>query len=172
MSAASTESPPSDIFQTKYDEFADELLATFPELTAQIRAAVALDEKERLARWQSEVSKTTTTDQTQNPGTVLPGVIIPDAVWGSLSKTTQSAIWEFLQLLSMCCFFETGFTGAPDAAPPVWMEDAMKTWKTKLESVDFESLMGKFSSFFKFDTDASGSSSASSSFPKIPEKVL
>lgn len=167
MSAAATETPPSDIFQTKYDEFADELLATFPELTAQIRAAVALDEKERLARWQTEI-KTTTTDQTQNPGTVLPGVIIPDAVWATLTQTSKSAIWEFLQLLSMCCFFETGFAGAPGAAP-AWMEDAMKTWKTKLESVDFESLMGKFSSFFKFDTDASGASSA---FPKLPEKFL
>lgn len=172
MSAAaesSSSDKTTDIFQTKYDEFADELLATFPELTTQIRAAVALDEKERLARWQSEISKTSTTDQTQNPGTVLPGVIIPDSVWASLSKTTQSAIWEFLQLLSMCCFFETGFTGAPDTAPPAWMEDAMKTWKTKLESVDFESLMGKFSSFFKFDTDASGESSP---FPKLPEKFL
>jgi len=167
MSAAATETPPSDIFQTKYDEFADELLATFPELTAHIRAAVALDEKERLARWQTEI-KTTTTDQTTNPGTVLPGVIIPDSIWTTLSQTTKSAIWEFLQLLSMCCFFETGFAGAPGAAP-AWMEDAMKTWKTKLESVDFESLMGKFSSFFKFDTDASGASSA---FPKLPEKFL
>ena len=168
MSAAATETPPSDIFQTKYDEFADELLATFPELTTQIRAAVALDEKERLARWQTEI-KTTTTDQTQNPGTVLPGVIIPDSVWTTLSPTTKSAIWEFLQLLSMCCFFETGFAGAPGSAAPAWMEDAMKTWKTKLESVNFESLMGKFSSFFKFDTDASGASSA---FPKLPEKFL
>ena len=168
MSAAANEIPSSDIFQTKYDEFADELLATLPELTVHIRAAVALDEKERLVRWQSEI-KTTTTDQSANPGTVLPGVIIPDSVWASLSQTTKSAIWEFLQLLSMCCFFETGFTGAHDASPPAWMEDAMKTWKTKLESVDFESLMGKFSSFFKFDTDASGSSSA---FPQLPEKFL
>lgn len=170
MSAAAetTTSDKMDIFQTKYDEFADELLATFPELTAQIRAAIALDEKERLARWQSEI-KTTNTDQTLNPGTVLPGVVIPDSVWASLSKTTQSAIWEFLQLLSMCCFFETGFAGAPGTAPPAWMEEAMKTWKTKLESVDFESLMGKFSSFFKFDTDASGTSSP---FPKLPEKFL
>lgn len=168
MSAAASEFPPSDIFQTKYDEFADELLSTLPELTSQIRAAIALDEKQRLARWQLEI-KTTTTDQSANPGTILPGVIIPDSVWASLSQTTKSAIWEFLQLLSMCCFFETGFTGAPDATPPAWMEDAMKTWKTKLESVDFESLMGKFSSFFKFDTDAS---SASSAFPKLPEKFL
>ena len=109
MSAAANEIPSSDIFQTKYDEFADELLATLPELTVHIRAAVALDEKERLVRWQSEI-KTTTTDQSANPGTVLPGVIIPDSVWASLSQTTKSAIWEFLQQRSILFIYAPGNT--------------------------------------------------------------
>jgi hypothetical protein len=157
----------SDIFQTKYDEYAEDLLETFPEYEAQIRTAIALDEKDRLTRWQTEIK---TTDG-KNPGTVLPGVIIPDSVWASLSDATRSAIQEYIRLLSMCCFFELGIdiSGAANTQQQQkWMEDAMNEWKEKLGKVDFESLMGKFSSFFK--TDASGAST--SAFPKLPEKFL
>ena len=165
----------SDIFQTKYDEFADELLATFPELTAEIRSAIALDEKTRLTRWQSEVKSTYTGNLASNPGTILPGVIIPDSTWSTLSEATRSAIWEYLKLLSICSFLESGFAGFDvSGAMPGWMDEAMKGWKEKLESVDFESIMGKFSSFFKGSTwspstDASGSTNP---FPKLPEKFL
>jgi hypothetical protein len=160
----------SDVFQTKYDEFADELLATFPELTTEIRSAVSLDEKTRIARWQAEVKSTHTSNLASNPGTILPGVTIPDATWSTLSEATRSAIWEYLKLLSICSFLESGFTGFDaSGAMPGWMDEAMKGWKEKLESVDFESIMGKFSSFFKGSTDASGSASP---FPKLPEKFL
>lgn len=164
---ASAAASTSDIFQTKYDEYAEELLATFPELETQIRSAIALDEKERLLRWQAEVRATAS----GNPETILPGVKIPDSVWTTLSAATQGAIMEYIRLLSMCCFFELGVdaSGASGTAQK-WMEDAMKEWKTKLESVDFESLMGKFSSFFK--TDASGADASGSPFPKLPEKFL
>lgn len=162
----------SDIFQTKYDEFADELLATFPELTAEIRSAIALNEKERLTRWQSEVKSSYTVNLASNPGTILPGVTISDSTWSTLSEATRSAIWEYLKLLSICSFLESGFAGFDSSgAMPGWMDEAMKGWKEKLESVDFESIMGKFSSFFKANdnTDASGSTSP---FPKLPEKFL
>lgn len=165
--AASTAST-SDIFQTKYDEYAEELLATFPELETQIRSAIALDEKERLLRWQAEVRATYAAT---NPGTILPGVKISDSVWATLSTATQGAIMEYIRLLSMCCLFELGVdaSGASGVSQK-WMEDAMNEWKTKLESVDFESLMGKFSSFFK--TDTSGADASGSPFPKLPEKFL
>lgn len=158
----------SDIFQTKYDEFADELLATFPELTSEIRSAIALDEKTRLTRWQAEVKSTQTGNLAINPGTILPGVTISDSTWSTLSDATKSAICEYLKLLSICSFLESGFAGFDaSGAMPGWMDEAMKGWKDKLGSVDFESIMGKFSSFFKGSTDASGSP-----FPKLPEKFL
>jgi hypothetical protein len=170
-SAASAEPSLDSIFQTKYDEFADELLLAIPELTAEIRAAVALSDEERLRRWQAEVKvPSETAPAAVNPGAIMPGVVLPDSLWGSLSETTRGAIWEFVRLLSMCCFLETGFAGGE--TKPIWMDEVMDQWKAKLEKVDFEAILGKFGSFFKSGsaTDASGGTGAG--MPKLPEKFL
>jgi hypothetical protein len=47
---------------------------------------------------------------------------------------------------------------------PVWMEEAMKEMKKKLENVDISGLFEKFTGFFK-DKDKQG-------FPSLPEKFL
>ena len=119
--ASATEDKSLDsIFQTKYDEFADELLGAVPELTDAIRAAIALPEEERLRQWQEQVKLPgETAPVAVNPGVIMPGVVVPDGLWASLSETTRGAIWEFLRLLSMCCFLETGFAGSSKAA---WMD--------------------------------------------------
>lgn len=169
MAASATEDKSLDsIFQTKYDEFADELLGAVPELTDAIRAAIALPEEERLRQWQEQVKlPAETAPVAVNPGVIMPGVVVPDGLWASLSETTCRAIWEFLRLLSMCCFLETGFVGS---APAAWMDEAMGHWKEKLDKVDFEAILGKFGSFFKGGaSDASGSSTG---MPKLPEKFL
>jgi hypothetical protein len=167
------------IFQTKYDEFADELLAVFPELTGKIREAVALDEATRLARWQAEVKVTGEAAGTSaNPGAIMPGIILADEVWTGLTDTTRSAIWEFLRILSMCAFLETGVgSAAADGGPSrEWMEAAVNDMKESLGSIDFAKIMGKFSSLFEVGGGSGGSaadaSGSSSPFPKLPERFL
>ena len=148
---SSTESPP--VFQTKYEEFAKELLETFPEQAPAIQASLALTHTERLTRFQAEVRPSA--DSTQSIGALLPGVILPVGTWATLSPSNQKVLWEYVRLLSMCCFLE-GF-GTPDEThTKSWMEDIMGSWKDKLGSLDMEGLFKKFSGVF--GTDASGGS--------------
>jgi hypothetical protein len=174
--ASSTPSAPS-VFQTKYDEFARELLETFPELAPQLAAAVALAPEERVRRFQAEVKVAHISDKAINPATLLPGVVLPDATWASLSVSNQGVLWEYLRLLSMCCFLEGGFGSAgagSEEAQKGFFEEVMKEWKSKLETVDFEGLMGKFGKLFPMfgggDSDASGGTGFK--MPKLPEKLL
>jgi hypothetical protein len=180
----------TSVFQTKYNEFIDDLLGALPEYTAQIQVAKALDEKTRLARFQEEVKVGNTlgsseeADNAKNPGRVLPGVEIADAVWATLSENTRKAIWEYVRILSICCFMEAGFS---EGSKPAWMDDAMKDMKEKLESVDFQNIIKKFMTFFKGAEGKEGGGAAGSmpegmpagfeklfesGFPKIPEKFL
>jgi hypothetical protein len=81
---------------------------------------------------------------------------------------------------------EAGFS---ESSKPYWMDDAMNDMKKKLEGFDFQSIIGKFATFFKSGTDgaapAGGAGASSTSglpagleglfengFPKIPEKFL
>lgn len=181
--------PEVSVFQTKYNEFADDLLGALPEYTVQIQAAKALDDQARLARFQEEVKVGNTLgtsdeiENTKNPGTVLPGVSISDTIWEALSENTQKAIWEYVRILSICCFMEAGFS---EGSKPAWMEDAMKDMKEKLESVDFQNIIKKFMTFFKAGEGKDDESETNPSegipagfeklfengFPKIPEKFL
>lgn len=196
----------TSVFSTKYSEFVEDLLGTLPEYTSQIQLAKALDDKTRLSRFQEEVrvGNTFSPDEggeaefTKNPKMVLPGVEISDGVWASLSDNSRKAIWEYVRILSICCFMEAGFS--EDSKPPAWMDDAMNDMKKKLEGVDFQNIIKKFMTFFKSTqgftggdtsgttegaTEGATDSGASSSglpggfekmfeggFPKIPEKFL
>ena len=161
------ESNTVSVFQTKYDEFAKELLETFPELAIAIRAALALTPLERLQQFQASVKVTPAA--TDPIGAVLPGVVLDPAIWASLSASNQTVIWEYVRLLSMCCFLE-GF-GTPDAAGGKgWMDEVMGSWKEKLGKVDFEGLLKKFSGIFSFGSDVSGNSGFK--MPKLPERFL
>lgn len=172
----------TSVFQTKYNEFVDDLLAALPEYTAQLQVAKALDDKARLSRFQEEVKivntfgNSTDTDNTRNPGRVLPGVEISDAVWATLSENTRKAIWEYVHILSICCFMEAGFS---EGSKPTWMDDAMKDMKEKLESVDFQNIISKFMAFFKGAEERTAEGIPAgfeklfeSGFPKIPERFL
>ncbi len=179
------------VFQTKYDEFVEDLLGALPEYASQIQTAKSIDSKVRLTRFQEEVKIGNTlggddTDFKKNPGTVLPGVNISDSVWQSLSDNTQKAIWEYVRILSICCFMEAGFS---DDTKPAWMDDAMNDMKAKLEGMDFQNIIKKFMTFFKPGESSNGANSAEgeakpdglpagfekmfeNGFPKIPEKFL
>lgn len=190
------------VFSTKYSEFVEDLLGTLPEYTSQIQLAKALDDKTRLSRFQEEVrvgntfsgDENSEAEFTKNPKMVLPGVEISDEVWASLSNNSRKAIWEYVRILSICCFMEAGFS--EDSKPPAWMDDAMNDMKKKLEGVDFQNIIKKFMTFFKStqgfagadtagaDTEGADSGAANSGlpggfeklfeggFPKIPEKFL
>jgi hypothetical protein len=162
------------VFQSKYEEFAKELLATFPELATELRAALALTPQERLQRFQATVK--VTADSTVNCGSVLPGVTLNDATWASLSPSNQKVIWEYVRLLTMCCFLEGfGSDGAKGSNPSKsFIDSVMGDWKEKLGKVDFEGLLGKFSKIFGFgEKDVSGGSGfAGFKMPKLPERFL
>jgi hypothetical protein len=180
----------TSVFEEKYNEFVEDVLGALPEYTAAIQAAKALDHKTRLARFQEEVKVTNTlagsTEEIQtNPGTILPGVKLTDAVWATLSDNTKKAIWEHVRIVSICCFMEAGFGDSK----PSWMDDAMKEMKEKMESTDFQDIIKKFMKFFTLDpSDSTGTNSKSdqkeskgmpdlkglfeNGFPKLPEKFL
>jgi hypothetical protein len=179
----------TSVFQTKYNEFVEDLLGALPEYTQQIQAAKVLDEPTRLNRFQEEVKINNTfnlaesgEDIGKNPGKVLPGVEISDAVWASLSENTHKAIWEYVRILSICCFMEAGFS--ENSKTPDWMNDAMKDMKEKLEGVDFQNIIKKFMTFFK-SAGEGGQEGAKpeglpagfeklfeNGFPKLPERFL
>jgi hypothetical protein len=184
-----TSGPDISVFQTKYNEFVEDLLGALPEYTSQIQAARELDMVTRLNRFQEEVKVGNTfggdtDDFNKNPEFVLPGVKISDSVWQSLSDNTQKAIWEYVRILSICCFMEAGFS---EGSKPAWMDEAMNDMKTKLESADFQNIIKKFMTFLKpsdnSNTDADNKETSGSipagfeklfenGFPKIPEKFL
>jgi hypothetical protein len=185
MNPVVTESP--SVFQTKYDEFAKELLETFPEQAVAVAAAIALTPAERLVRFQADVK--VNDDEGANPGALLPGVALPDAVWTTLSVANRKVLRDYVRLLSMCCFLE-GFgpvgPEGPERAkgpegtkgpkgPPAWMDKVMGDWKSKLSSMDFEGLLKKCSGLFGGgSSDKSTDPSGNSGFklPKLPEKFL
>lgn len=178
------------VFQTKYNEFVDDLLGAVPEYAHQIQAAKALDDKTRLSRFQDEIkvgnafSAASAEDTSKNPGLILPGVEISDGVWGALSENTHKAIWEYVRILSICSFMEAGFSEGTSA--PAWMDDAMNDMKKKLEGVDFQNIIKKFMTFFKgADAGKDGATGAAGAglgggfeklfengFPQLPEKFL
>jgi len=167
------------VFQSKYDEFAKELLETFPEQGVAIAAAMALSPAERLVRFQAEVK--VHDDEAANPGALLPGVVLSDAVWASLSAANHKVLRDYVRLLSMCCFLEgfgsSGSEGTKSGIP-AWMDTVMGDWKSKLSSMDFDGLLKKCASLFgggSADKDASGNSSQRDGgfkLPKLPEKFL
>ena len=167
-----TESP--SVFQTKYDEFAKELMETFPEQSVAIAAAVALTPAERLVRFQADVK--VHDDEGVNPGFLLPGVALPDDVWTSLSEANRKVLRDYVRLLSMCCFLEGFGSSEPEGKEgkgvPAWMDKVMGDWKSKLSSMDFEGLLKKCAGLFGSDKDTSGNSTGGFKLPKLPEKFL
>lgn len=160
------------VFQTKYDEFAEDLLGALPEYTLLIQAAKALDKATRLKQFQESVKISLENDGISNPGAVLPGVVITDDVWSVLSESSQKTIWEYVRILSMC--------GLMEGENKPWMDDIMNEMKTKLEGIDFQDIIKKFTTFFKSEEgegEGEGEKKGfeklfENGFPKIPEKFL
>jgi hypothetical protein len=192
-----TASVEPSLFQSKYDEFVEDLLGAIPECEAAIQAAFELDATTRLQRFQQEINVQQTLrgasdDFSKNPHKILPGVDLSDVVWAAQTENTKRAIWEHVRIVSMCCFMETGFT---EHSKPSWMEDAMNEMKTKMEGADFQNFIKKFMKILNPDAgasagaanagDAASASAAGAAgaipglegifangFPKLPERFL
>jgi len=190
-SQAKPEMDPSDsVFQQKYKDFVDDLLGALPEYTADLQAALSLEDGVKLQRFQQEVNvqhtlRGSSEDFTANPCTILPGVTVAEPVWAILSDATKKAIWEHVRVLSICCYMEAGFN---EQSKPSWMEDAMNEMKKKMEGVDFQDIIKKFMRFMNpgasaaADAGAGDAASATgmpglegmfaNGFPKLPERFL
>ena len=157
-----------DLFNTKYNEFANDLLGACPEMTAQIQAALQLTPEVRKQEFRSQVlpSCSPSRDAKKAPAFVLPGVAMPEAVWAALSARSQTAVQEHLTVLSFCLLVD-GNTG-PDVSgfgwDSGWASKMMDEMKDKMKGVDFAGMSEKFAQFF--------GSAAGGAIPQIPEKFL
>ncbi len=163
------------VFFEKYNEFAQNLLNVFPELEESITNTLKLSNNDKLNNFKSDVLPLTgnpNRDLKECPNTVLPCVTITNNLWESISDNSKKAIQDYVSLLSFCCVIESG--------DGMWDKDHMDkfldTWKEKLSSIDFSSLVDKFASIFGMN-DSSGSSSGSffglsGGMPKLPERFL
>ncbi len=153
------------IFQSKYEEFCEDLLLTFPELQSFVAAAKALSPEDRLRRFHDEVlpHAAPNRDAKLCPAFVLPGVALTPALWTEISDGTQSIIQEYLTLLAVCCLFDSGDATKENIFGGPAMDDFLKNMKTKMSEGDFENLASKMAGLFGMD---------GSKMPKLPEKFL
>jgi hypothetical protein len=163
------------VFFEKYNEFANNLLTVFPELEDSIKKTLELNDIEKLSIFKSEILSicgNPNRNLNECPNKVLPFVIITNELWNSISDNSKKAIQDYISLLSFCCVIESG--------EGMWekenMDKFLETWKEKLSSVDFGSIMDKFGSMFGMK-DVPGMSDGSffglsGGMPKLPEKFL
>ena len=126
---ASTDSSFKSIFQSKYEEFCEDILLTFPELEPFVASAKALTAEERLRRFHDEVlpHAAPNRDAKLCPAFVLPGVALTPALWAEISEGTQSTIQEYLTLLAVCCLFDSGDATKENIFGGPEMEDFLKS---------------------------------------------
>jgi hypothetical protein len=149
-------------FDSKYNEFCDDLLGACPEFSGAIANAKALSSEERKERYKNEILQKNTKRPTDtNPGFVLPGVRLTDEVWSELSDKTQKAILDYLSILDMFCAFGS-FTEGGEMNRE-WAENIMRDWRSRLGGVDFKKISEKMMSMF---------GSAGDNLPPLPERFL
>lgn len=155
----------TEMFVKKYEEFATDLLVSYPELAEQINEALKLSTEDRVARYRSDVftktSKLTRENMQTTPGTVLPGVDLTEKLWETTGKKSRQIIFEYISLLNLCVAF-LGGSGFEEFTKE-WAERSMRDARASMGSIDFEKLSQKF--FNAFGTKGSA-------LPPFPEKFL
>ena len=169
------ESPLESIFQSKYNEFMNSLLETFPELAEVIKIAqdVSPDEREKMYKdLVMPAAGNPKRDMMKSPGMVLPGVFINEAMWNSSSEGTKKAINQFLNLLTFSVTMKDGKSkefGSTSAdghdAFKEWADSFMNDWRSKMDRSEFDSFTKRFSDLFG-NTAASGER-----LPPFPERL-
>ena len=183
ISSEDTADNSSTPFSTQFKAYCDELLETFPEYTAQIKTVNDLDRGVLLKFFSVALSElrrdiNDNTDVAPKPNEFLPGISVPAQLWNSLSSQTQSAICEYIRVLGMCAFFESGETS--DAAQEQWQKFMGET----MGNMDFSKLTGFFTNFMEKFTESRGDDAPTAEnmpenpplfgkgFPKLPERFL
>lgn len=155
----------SDMFGKKYDEFAADLLETYPELKADLEAALALPAEERTTKYRAEVfphtRNLTQAAMEKTPGKILPGVVISDEMWKTTGKKSRTAIFEYLSILNLCAAFQSGADG--ETFTKEWADRVMREARAAMSNIDFDKLSDKFFSVFGTKGDT---------LPPLPEKFL
>lgn len=154
------------VFDKKYTEFCTDLEGACPELNLQISSALALDTDTRWARFHTEVNPDSKRDMKLCPGTVLPGVVITNAMWeNELSPATRKAIQEHLTVLSICTLYEKANGDMPSGVMDDMLKGFLNDMKEKLASTDFKKLSEKFAAMF-------ASEGAASALPNMSQRFL
>ena len=156
----------ADLFNTKYEEFANKLKEVCPELAPLIVGALVLPPELRKSQFKELILPACppTRNMTVNPKNVLPGVALSKKIWSEMSETTRKAVQEYLSVLSFSFLLENGTSGDVPASgwTSAWAEKMMDEMKEKMGDFDFAGLSEKFAEIF---TSEGG-------FPKLPEKFL
>jgi hypothetical protein len=156
-----------DVFITKYDEFARDLLGACPELTTQIQAAIALAPDHRRAQFKEQVlsSCSPKRNAADAPSYVLPGVPMPQALWAELSDSTKKAIQEYLTVLSFTYLMDSNAADlSGNEFTESWAKKMMEEMKSKMDGVDFAGLTEKISKLF--------GAGGAGGIPSLPEKFM
>lgn len=155
----------SDMFGNKYDEFAADLLETYPELKTELEAALAIPADQKLARYKAEVFAATKNisqkEIATTPGTILPGVTLSPAVWETTGKKSRMAIFEYISILNLCVAFQGGED--TETFTKEWADRVMREARASMSNIDFDKLSEKFFSIFGSKGDT---------LPPLPEKFL
>jgi hypothetical protein len=156
------------VFQEKYSEFCQKLSEVLPELATQIQVATGFSAEERLDKFSETIvpNCSPTRDASKNPGEILPGVILTDALWESLGSGTQKAIQEYLTMMTMCCIYTKSREGFDAEGNPTaeWTAQFLETWKSKMSSMDFEGMSKKLAEML--------GGLGPDKMPKLPERFL
>lgn len=160
-----------NVFQTKYVEFCTDLEGACPELKSQITAALALDEETRWKRFTEEVKASPQRDSNACPGTVLPGVAIPDSIWEELSSASRKAIQEYITLLSLCSLYENTANVMDISGQADFIKGFLNQMKEKLAGADFKKLSEKFAEVFA-GIGSTGAAGGAGGLPNLPQRFL
>lgn len=144
-------------FHQKYNEFCIDLEATCPELKTEINLAFVIPKDQRIEAYKTNVLKVR---RTAADHIVLPGVIIPNTIWNTLSKNSQDAINKYNSILDLCVIYQTGDIEGIDQS---MVDEMMREWRTKMDGIDFNKLSSKFFDLFGKHGEA---------LPPLPEKFL
>ena len=145
-------------FNSKYNEFCNDLEAVCPELQSNITKARAIPQDQRMEAYKTQVFKEKLKQKELH--IVLPFVNIPQSIWSSLSEKSQKAIGEYNSILDLCVIYTTGDV---DGVSQEWVDAMMREWRTRMDKVDFKSMSSRFYELFGKE---------GTSLPPIPEKFL
>jgi hypothetical protein len=162
----------SDVFDTKYEEFARDLQGACPELADKIAAALALSPDDRRDKFKEQVLSSCSPSRSSDaaPAYVMPGVPMPKETWEVLSSRSKKAIQEYMTILSFTYLMDSdaGKSFKTGGWSAEWATKMMDEMKAKMENVDFTGIAEKIAKLFATTEDGG----FPNGIPQMPEKFL